>query len=251
MVRSIRFWCLLFKVLQLSEKPGTLLPTNFGHHLLGTETGWDPYLEDTASLWLLHWQIFKPPFTAVSWNLAFSFITLPSFSVQELSEGIYKIAEGIENLSKIAKGSFQKDASCLIRMYFSENVKSALRCPFTELRLIEHAADSLNPRQFRLSLSTQSTLPDLIFLSAVFDFAELWFPGQRSLSLSRIAYAPNSPGMAFRLSETECGHRIMRAMRNFQGIIFTETDGIRQIQFNEEPGKLSSECLSRYYGGLR
>src|SRR4051794_23239788 len=58
MVRSIRFWALATSVLE--EVPKTrgveLRPTQFGKSLFG-EQGFDPFLEDAASLWLLHWRI--------------------------------------------------------------------------------------------------------------------------------------------------------------------------------------------------
>ena len=47
MVRAIRYWCSAFKVLENDS------PTDFGTKLLGAG-GWDEYLEDPASLWLLH-----------------------------------------------------------------------------------------------------------------------------------------------------------------------------------------------------
>lgn len=107
MVRSIRFWCLLLGLLKEPGKDsdiakGVLSPGKLGIRLIGqylpdknridTETGWDPYLEDIASLWLLHWQIFKQPFNAVSWSLAFNFCSLRSFSLQELGASIINIA---------------------------------------------------------------------------------------------------------------------------------------------------------------
>ena len=106
MVRSIRFWCLLLGLLEEPGKnsdlgKGALSPGKLGIRLIGqyvpdknridTETGWDPYLEDIASLWLLHWQIFRQPFNAVSWPLAFNFCGLQSFSQQELGDSIINI----------------------------------------------------------------------------------------------------------------------------------------------------------------
>ncbi len=57
MVRSIRHWCLAAGVVP-EERPGRgpWRPTNLGTRLLA-EDGLDPYLEDPATLWLLHWQI--------------------------------------------------------------------------------------------------------------------------------------------------------------------------------------------------
>ena len=48
MVRSIRYWCKTFKVIEEDRA------SEFGRKLFATE-GWDSFLEDPASLWLLHW----------------------------------------------------------------------------------------------------------------------------------------------------------------------------------------------------
>lgn len=251
MVRSIRFWCLFFKVLENSDRPGELKPTGFGKELLDTEKGWDPYLEDPASLWLLHWRIFTPPFLGVSWNLAFSFLALPSFSVRELAEGIRNRAGDFEDFKPIAKSSFVKDASCIIRMYLpdGDGEGGAARCPFTSLALMEPAPGSSNEGCFRFSIAPKKTLPDAIFASALFDFAYNWFPHQKNLALSQIAFAPNSPGIAFRLSETECGRRLEAIARSMKNVEFTDTNGVQQIHFSENPKELSRSCLLKYYGG--
>lgn len=46
MVRSIRFWCQAFKIIE-ADRTGSVKPTPFGDMLLG-QKGWDPYLEDLA-----------------------------------------------------------------------------------------------------------------------------------------------------------------------------------------------------------
>lgn len=57
MVESIRYWCQMTGVITVAnQKDGTDQVTGFAHHLLD-DAGWDPFLEDDASLWLLHWQL--------------------------------------------------------------------------------------------------------------------------------------------------------------------------------------------------
>ena len=65
MVNAIRYWAQAFKVLEDVPEPfrprvSLLRPSPFGEALL-SEDGWDPYLEDAGSLWLLHWQLLRPP----------------------------------------------------------------------------------------------------------------------------------------------------------------------------------------------
>jgi len=54
MVRSIRHWCLTAGVLAEGRDGGALRPTDLGILLLADD-GLDPYLEDPATLWILHW----------------------------------------------------------------------------------------------------------------------------------------------------------------------------------------------------
>src|SRR5436190_1600641 len=54
MVRSIRHWCLAAGVLEENRESG-LRASALGKLVLADE-GLDPYLEDPATLWLLHWQ---------------------------------------------------------------------------------------------------------------------------------------------------------------------------------------------------
>ena len=53
MVSSIRFWMKAFDIIDQNDTP-----TVFANKLL-SEKGWDPYMEDEATLWLLHYNLVK------------------------------------------------------------------------------------------------------------------------------------------------------------------------------------------------
>lgn len=248
MVRSMRFWCLLFRLLEDAGEPGCLKPTGFGKLLLDTDIGWDPYLEDPASLWLLHWQIFLPPYAAVSWLIAFGDIGLSTFDLRELSSAIISKAKESDSIRNIAESSYEKDASCILRMYCpDENDKNEIRSPFSDLSLIIPAKD-VEGHRYRFAANNKRNLPDLIFLAAVFSYAAQWYSEQRSLSLQQISYGMNSPGVAFKLSETECGSRIERVFRSLPGVGFVDNNGLRQLQYSRPAENLYKECLDNYYG---
>lgn len=78
MVRSIRYWCSAFKLLKDDQ------PTEFGRQLLGQD-GWNPYLEDSASLWLLHWKLFEYPCQATAWNFACNDFRQVEFAAELIS----------------------------------------------------------------------------------------------------------------------------------------------------------------------
>ena len=66
MVSSIRFWLKAFNVIDNKD-----IPTIFGKQLFDDEEGYDPFLEDEASLWLLHYQLVKNGFASI-YNIVFN-----------------------------------------------------------------------------------------------------------------------------------------------------------------------------------
>jgi len=175
---------------------------------------------------------------------------LQTFTSRELTNAIDAKAREVEGLCNIAKGSFEKDVSCILRMYVPDSRGQVeIRCPFTDLGLIVPAIESPEKDRYRFLSGSKQNLPDLVFMATVFNYASEWYPGQNSLPLSHITFGPMSPVMAFRLSESECGQRIERVCRQINGAMFTETNGIRQVQFFQTPEELNKECLKKYYGG--
>ena len=68
MVDSIKYWCEMTSILE----DGTV--SSFGRKLLDEENGWDPYLEDNASWWLLHWKLVTNPAFQTAGTALFSYL---------------------------------------------------------------------------------------------------------------------------------------------------------------------------------
>ena len=76
MVRAIRFWGLAAKLIKPNRQSSKshaseLAPTPLGHFLFGV-SGWDRYMEDPGTLWLLHWLLLARPCRLPVWWLAFN-----------------------------------------------------------------------------------------------------------------------------------------------------------------------------------
>src|SRR5262249_11639912 len=74
MVRAIRFWGLAAKVFVEDPTPANrrspgVVPTRMGNAIFGHD-GWDPYMEDPGTLWLLHWLLLAPRSRLPVWWLA-------------------------------------------------------------------------------------------------------------------------------------------------------------------------------------
>lgn len=254
MVRSIRYWCMAFHIIEpdvesgLRRLAGPMRVTRFGKALLSGE-GWDPFLEDPASLWLLHWQLFTAPISATTWSLAINLGHIGSFTSKELARALIERKDFYPTLARYSNSPIDKDASCFVRMYAppGRQISEEIECPFTHLGLLLPGDEK---QTFRFNISAKYTVPEEIFLVACFDYAHKLQPGTKSLSLNRAAYGFNSPGVVFKLSETDVGYRLERASQSFgEDIRFVELYGNRQLQFDQDAEFLYRQALQQYYSG--
>jgi Protein of unknown function (DUF4007) len=244
MVTSIRYWCSAFKVLKND------CPTEFGEQLLG-ENGWDPYTEDPASLWLLHWHLLNSPCQATSWDFVFNQLLVSEFSQTELMNQLLDYRDKVAG--HIAESSIQKDVSCILRMYTRQLHRStksgaaedSLDCPFSELGLISTAGDD---RHYTFRVGEKRNLPAHVTVYACLQYALKISRTAQTIPLSKLLYDVGSPGMIFKLNESSLCGAIEKIERDFDNKVqITDMAGRLQFAFNSEPGLLSQEILNSYY----
>lgn len=247
MAKAIRYWCGAFKLIE-DDRTGQTSPqpSQFGRMLLGDD-GYDPFLEDPASLWLLHWHLLKPPCRATAWYAAFNALRQTEFTSEDLKVALVKYRDALGN--RTVEASLKKDVTCLLRMYVSQNNDISLNednldCPFAELRLMQRAGDSLH---YTFRIGAKPSLHAEIVVAACLDFAESFNSGQRTISLSRLLFEEGSPGMVFKLSESALCDAIEQVARWCKAITFTDSAGIIQMSFTQDPAKLSHTILNRHY----
>ncbi|WP_354635630.1 DUF4007 family protein [Planktothricoides raciborskii] len=243
MVNSIRYWCKAFKVLENDS------PTEFGHKLLG-DRGWDPFLEDPASLWLLHWNLLKPTCEAAAWYFTFNHFRAVEFSQNDLFLGIGDYRDTLKN--SIADSSINKDVTCILRMYVEQEEKigaseDSLDCPFTELGLIHSAGNS---RQYKFRIGHKRNLPAEIIVATCLAYASSVGQGAKTMAISRLLYDIGSPGMVFKLTENAVCDAIETVARRVNKINLSETAGLIQFSFNDDPLLLADDILEKYYRPL-
>ncbi|MBE9212633.1 DUF4007 family protein [Plectonema cf. radiosum LEGE 06105] len=241
MVGSIRYWCNAFKVLFEDS------PSEFGSSLLGND-GWDPFLEDPATLWLLHWNLLKPTCNATAWYFTFNLFRQTEFSQQELLNAVYDYRDTIA--PRIVDSSVKKDVNCILRMYVEQAVpkggvsEDSLNCPFAELGIMHTAGDS---RHYTFRIGAKNNLPAEIIVAACLEYAALVGREQRTISVSRLVYDIGSPGMVFKLSETAVCDAIEQVARNRNSILLSDSAGLVQFFYTEEPSEASLDILNKYY----
>jgi Protein of unknown function (DUF4007) len=240
MVKSIRYWCHAFKILESDR------PTRFGKQLLEDE-GWDCFLEDPASLWLLHWNLLKPTCEAATWYFTFNLFRPVEFADDEL----FRELQDYRNTSgkSVVDDSLKKDLNCLLKMYVEPRnsnsfVEDSIDCPFTELGLIRTAGDS---KRYTFRVGAKSNLPAAIVVATCLEYAHRVSPGVSTIAVSRLLYDEGCPGMVFKLTESAICDAIDELSRSGKAINLSDSAGLIQFSFNEEPEELAGEILEQYY----
>ena len=252
MVRSIRYWCHAFKLLDEVATRGdrTSRPSALGRLLLGRR-GLDPYLEDLGSLWLLHWQLLREPCLATAWRYAFFVHARPEISISSLTTGLLEYVSSHFPTARANESSLRKDAACVIRMYgelpsHSAVGEESIQCPFAELGLIRPSAA---PKTFAFRLGQKPGLSSWIVAFACLDYAATVSPGAQTIALSRLLRGAGSPGLGFRLTESALYSGLEEATSRLRALSLSESAGVVQLSFSGSPSKLALEVLDRHFHG--
>jgi hypothetical protein len=234
MVRSIRHWGLATGV--LTEEPKSrgarLIVSDFGNQMMGT-SGFDPYLEDLSTLWLLHWNILRQEQRCTTWHYIFNSFPTAEFTRGMLTQFVLDETKRSET-GDLAENSIKRDVEVFLRTYVgSADMRGtglgedAYDCPLSELDLIEARQGS---DLYQLQRNPKPTLSDHAFLYALCEYWNGISAAQQTLAFSEIAYRKGSPGTVFRLDENSIADRLERLDSLTNGkLAYTETAGLRQV----------------------
>jgi len=250
MVRSIRYWCEATEIVERVDKKGNARVTEFGDRLLGPE-GWDPYLEDPGTLWLLHWRLVRNPFRSSTWYLAFTRWSSERFTREHLVDYIGRLVASEQPRTQTTRASLRRDVEVFLRTYTPSRMRRDLPpedtfdCPLVELGLIRDRDDGV----CEFVRGPKPTLPDMIFLHALMDYWDSTAPGQETLSFESTLYGAGSPGAAFRLSENALAERLER-LPSWTNFGYDDTAGLRVVLRRDGDRDERSQpmhVLERYY----
>lgn len=254
MVRSIRHWCLAAGVIEEfqpepSARRMSLRPTALGT-VLFPDDGWDPYLEDPATLWLLHWFIATNTERATTWYWAFNHVHEPEFTREALTAALLRWAQ-TAGWKRVAETSLKRDVDCFLRTYLPSRhaqglLEDSLDCPLAELGLLREAGDR---NTFQFNRGPQPELPDAVLLYATLSYWLRRSPGSETLSLHDLTHQPGSPGRIFQIDEDSMAGRL-EEFETLSGrtVRFGHTAGLKQLY---RKGDLSPDAvLEAHFAGV-
>lgn len=252
MVSSIRHWC---QVTQLVE-PDPNIERNTGRHLCVTDIGrrllldggWDPFLEDDTSLWLIHWLLVSNPEIGTAWKLLFSRFHRPDFTRRELVEFITHFVE--KQSMKLSESVIARDTDCLIRSYAAgangkkqANPEESFDCPLLQLDLVQPSPDG---ELYRFAIGPKPTLSAAVFAFALAEYFDLAAGSTNTLNVQKCLYGEGSPGQAFKLDENSLIEYVEELEdRTGRAMMLDETAGLKQIYRRRSIDKM--QILDDYY----
>lgn len=239
MVSSIRYWMKAFNLLTQDEHL-----TTFAHKLL-SEEGYDPYLEDEATLWLLHYQLVKNGFSSI-YSIVFNELRKEKieFSKENFIAYIKRKSETVKSFT-VNEKTLSEDFSVLTKMYLRSDTQNkdkedSFSGLLTELDLIK--SYSKGKEDFLIIENSERTeIPDEIILYAILDSESF----DVSINLTSIEMNPNNVGAVFAINRPGLLSKIENLTQKYNFIIFNDQAGIKELQFKKKPTALS--ILDKYY----
>ena len=256
MVRAIRFWVQVAGV--ATGREGSLGVTEFGKAIF-SDDGFDPFLEDVRTLWLIHWTIAtqrdEPLF---AWDFLLNRWQSPEIERTSVLRAFQREAERLER--PLSAVTLEQHFETFLHTYVptrgrkGEIQEDNLDCPLVELELIqrigERRVDSSGRREpvyaFRREEKPEIT-PEL-FVYCLDGFWRQRHSAEKTLSFREITVGHGSPGQVFKLPEAEVRNRL-EAIRDDSGgqFEFRESASLHQIVRTDDTD--SHVLLSRIYAG--
>ena len=252
MVSSIRYWGMVTGM--LAEAPGRcgggrvrpLQPTELGTRMFGDD-GWDPFLEDPATLWLLHWQLANRPEGATTWWWVFNQFPGTVFDRGEILEALQALAAQ-RGWTRLTEATLKRDVDVFLRTYAPQARRNAvledtLDCPLAELGLVRASGQD---QTYALVRSDHDSLPDEIFAWGLAEHLARRPSRTQTVTLEELSFGDGTPGRVFCLDEPGLLGRLDRIESLTEGgVVFDETAGLKQVYVHSSPDP--AMLLHRYY----
>lgn len=249
MVNAIKYWMLASRIACYDDNH-KLKPTALGEAIFSAN-GWDAYLEDEATLWLVHWLLASNPNDATSLFWFFNRFHKTEFTSNELLFGLTEfVREHVE--VKVATTTLKHDATMITRMYelshdsTSIPLEEGLDSPLSALRLIS----KYDSRRHVSRPDVRSDLPLGVLAFAVAEIFET--SKQSSIPIEQLIHSSGSiasPGSVFRLTEDSLLAKIEDIAVWLPGRMeIRETAGIHQLYLLKhiEPMDILKRHYSQY-----
>jgi len=230
MVSSIKHWIKSFGLIDLANDQIKPIADLIFH-----DNGWDPYLEDEGTLWLLHYLIVTNQYSSI-YSLIFNELRKkrPIFTLKNFIDLVK------EKNIKVSPNTLKTDFHAFTRTYISKGKTKDLEESYsgilTELNLVGELKSGLEIEPIK-----RPQIPLPILLYCILESNN----GEKSISFDTMYSDNNSVGTVFALSREGLNELLERLKEEYKGINYSNEAGIRELQFRKLPDPI--KILEDYY----
>lgn len=242
MVSSIRYWMRAFNVIDNKDSI-----TEFGMKLFSDTEGWDPFLEDDASIWLLHYQLVRTKVASIYSIIFNDFRKEKNYFDKDKFLNYLKRRSETEDSLNINENTVGEDFGVFLKMYQggdieTKEVEDSFSGILSELELLKTNGIG-KETYYQIENDEKDNLPEAILLFSILDNPKYG----NSIGLGLLEHDIDSPGSIFCIDKPGLLHKVKNLVEKHQGLIhFTDHAGIKELQIKDKVDKY--KILDDYYG---
>lgn len=246
MVRSIRFWIQATGVAIPAKKGSGYSLTGFGRLILG-DRGLDPFLEDTSTLWLLHWNLStdrENPLLA--WDYLLNRWHEPELARSTALKVLHKEASRLDQ--GISMVTLEQHFDTFLHTYVPTRGRKGqvqednLDCPLVELDFLLKVGERGVGKRETIYSFRREEKPEISLELFAYCLDDFWRESQEStLPLREVAHGHGSPGQIFKLPEEDVRIRLELLSRQADGLFaYSESAQFQHVRRRKEANKTAS-----------
>jgi len=237
MIKALRYWLQAINLTEEkynSNREKIQEKTNLAKILLK----FDPYFEDTATFWILHYFLCNKEESATSWFWFFNHFNYQEFNKELFIEKLIKFIE-ITGGKVPAKSSLKKDFNVLTRMYLYDptdhiSPEDSLESPFKDLKLIRKKDDF-----YKINIPDLNILPPEIFMYCLLDSIDT----KSSVNVEDLINKEKSVGNIFKL-DINMLYKYIEKLESENYLKLNRHAGLNSIEIIEND---QTNILTNYY----
>ena len=225
---SIKYWLKAFKIIDHQN----FQITTIGKKIFDFKNGYDPFLEDDSTIWLLHWLVCSNPRVTLFYFLFNKFHKFEFTSDEMLTDLTDFLAKCVAEKKRPSMNTLKKDVQMIIRMYSSQPDKNtsedSIDSPLSSLNLFYRNSGE---KRVRSRIDEQKNLPYNVLAFAIAELMES--QNIKSIPLTELMYTNGnlcSIGSIFKLSENGLIAKIENITKEYPSFFqIRESSGINQL----------------------
>lgn len=250
MVSSMRHWSIYASLFDVDNNKNLII-NDFAREIFD-DKGLDPWMENYATLWFIHWNLAaKKPCKNHLYTYLWFFNMLNGVTFDKVVLAS-KIFDSLKDLpvKKPSPSTLKRDIECFLGVYSSRLSKSRadednIESPLTELELI---SPLVGRNLFQINRGIKPTLSIYTFLFSLLKFWDFYSPNTKTLSFESICYNFMSPGRIFLLNEDAVSEYLQKlAIVTNNKFEYTETAGMKQVIINSHQKLILDTWAIKYF----